>query len=94
MTITSYSDHPDFTALNEALIDHYECFKTERFWLDQFPKKNPYVAVEYHMWDNPPVSLQKWIAKFIARWLDKQGIAPTLIFVGPYVWSQEKLNAN
>ena len=74
----------DRAQLNNKLINHYNCFNTERFYLDEFVEKTGFVSiVTSSIADTCPPTLCKNIAKYIKRLLKKQKIE-CFIYVGAY----------
>ena len=70
--------------LNEALIEHYVCFQTERFFLGTFsPTLRLAIVCTSSMQDTCP----KHLCKQIARYIEKISIANewNIIYVG--AWS-------
>jgi hypothetical protein len=77
------------TQLQNALSDHYVCFMSQRFWVDQY--NHDYVAICNSVRDPSPPTLCTNIARFVKKWLIENDREKDLIFVGPYVWKWEKL---
>jgi len=76
--------------LNDKLINHYVCFNTERFYLDEDNIEEGFISIVSSSIQDPcPVRLCRGIARFI-----KKNIEPdkyNLIFVGPWGWKVNDL---
>jgi len=80
----------NFVDLNNALIEHYHCFNTERFFLDAFTVEDKFVCVaSSSIGDCCPVKLCRGIARFIK----KHSIANSFpfIYVAAYNFKTEAL---
>jgi len=80
----------DKRELAEKLINHYDCFNTEKFWLDEFDPKSKYVSVCcHHNIPHPAASLCVNVEKYIRKLLGEDG-KNYIIFVGAYVFDPNK----
>ena len=58
----------DFLELSNRLINHYDCFNRERFYLDELKEKDGLVSVvASSISDHCPLRLCRGIARFIKR---------------------------
>jgi len=72
--------------LNEALINHYACFNTERFYLDDFEPGDKFVSiVTSSINDACPLNL----CRGIARYIKKISIACDFPFIYVGAWTFE-----
>ena len=71
-----------FLKLNDALINHYDCFNRERFILDDiFP--GGVSVITSSISDTCPFELCRNIARYIKRFFEKEKLeCPTFIYVG------------
>lgn len=70
--------------LNQALIKHYVCFQTERFYLDNVGKFEVMIQTS-SISDTCPFNLCKWIAEFVKRFYQKHNLyMPHAVYVGAY----------
>lgn len=54
--------------LSAKLIDHYQCFNSERFYLDEYNEDMKFVSiVTSSISDSCPVLLCRYIAKYIYK---------------------------
>ena len=78
--------------LNNRLIDHYQCFNTERFWLDKYNEREGFVSVVSGITDNCPIPLCRGIAKFIKKQIPKEILYKfNFIYVGAWAIKTESL---
>ena len=79
----------EFTELNNNLIDHYQCFNTERFYLDDMEKD--FISIVSGIEDSCPVKLCKGIAKYTNKQAIKLGLHPVFIYVGAWAINTRNL---
>lgn len=80
----------DKRELAHKLIEHYDCFNTEKLWLDDFDPKSKYVSVCCRVnAPHPAFTLCKNVAKYIRKLLGVQGKDYT-IYVGAYFFSPNR----
>ena len=75
--------------LNQKLIEHYDCFNRERFWLDEDNEKCGFVSVVSSIQDNCPIKLCRGIAKFIKKNINSENYRH--IYIGAWVFKVDKL---
>lgn len=76
--------------LNTLLIEHYNCFNTERFFLDEFDNDKHFVSVQTSsMQDTCPVNLCRGIARFIKKHIQHENFK--FIYVAAYIFHTDKL---
>ncbi len=76
--------------LNNALIKHYKCFDSERFYLDDFKPKDKFVSVvTSSIADDCPENLCRNIAKFIKK--ISVACEFPFIYVGAWAFETSKL---
>ena len=80
----------NFSDLNEKLIKHYYCFNTERFYLDEFNKKDKFISIVSSVYDTCPYKLCRNIAKFIKKNIQEPEIYP-FIYVSAYFFKTTEL---
>lgn len=69
--------------LNDKLINHYDCFNRERFYLDVFDNQQGYISiVTISISDTCPFKLCKGIAKYISKLIKKADF--DYIYVGAW----------
>jgi len=79
----------DKRELAHKLIEHYDCFNTEKMWLDEFDPKVEFVSVCCHVnAPHPSSRLCKDVAKYIRKLLGKNG-KDYAIFIGAYYFEPE-----
>ena len=74
--------------LNDILINHYHCFNTERFFLDDLDKD--YISIVSSIHDTCPIKLCRNIAKFTYRQAKKLELDPKFIYVGAWAINTSK----
>lgn len=80
-----------FEKLNAKLIKHYDCFNSERFWLDYYnpEESSPYVIiVTASISDTCPVHLCKCIARYVQK-LCKHTLS--CVYVGAWAFKGDSL---
>ena len=76
--------------LENKLIEHYHCFNTERFYLDEDNIEDGFISiVTSSIEDTCPIKLCKGIAKFIKKNINSTKY--NFIYVGAWVFSVDKL---
>lgn len=74
--------------LNNKLINHYQCFNSERFWLDEY-KPNEYVSIVTASISDPcPVQLCKSIARYVQKLCTG---SLTYVYVGAWAFKGSSL---
>jgi len=81
-----------FMKLNDILIDHYDCFNRERFYLDEVNVKTDFISIVSSIEDSCPVKLCKNIAKFTYQQAVKLGMNPPFIYVGAWAIRTDKFS--
>lgn len=79
-----------FEKLNAKLIKHYDCFNSERFWLDYYnpDESHPYAIIVSSISDECPVRLCKFIAKYVQK-LCKNTLS--WVYVGAWAFKGDTL---
>ena len=75
--------------LNEKLIEHYHCFNTERFWLDEDNEKDGFISIVSSIEDSCPIRLCKGIARFIKKHINPDNY--NFIYVGAWAFKVSEL---
>lgn len=76
--------------LNTKLIEHYVCFNTERFFLDENNEKTGFLSIVSSSISDPcPITLCKNIAKFCKKNIESEKYP--YIYVGPWAFKTDKL---
>lgn len=83
--------HDNFNILNSKLINHYQCFNSERFWLDEV--NEDYVSVVSSIEDECPFTLCRNIATYILKAVRKMEMSIKFIYVGAWAFNAEKMEA-
>ena len=75
--------------LNVKLIKHYNCFNTERFWLDEHNEDEGFLSIVSSITDTCPINLCRGIARFCKKNIEHEKYK--FIYVGCYVFETDKL---
>lgn len=76
--------------LNEKLIKHYNCFNTERFYIDEHNEKDGFLSIVSNSIDDEcPIKLCERIAKFCKKNIDYKKYP--FIYVGAWVFKTNEL---
>jgi len=76
--------------LNKKLINHYDCFNRERFWLDEDNEEDGFISIVSSITDTCPIRLCRGIAKFIKKNIQAENY--DFIYVGAWVFKVSELN--
>ena len=76
--------------LNNKLIEHYQCFNTERFYIDEHNEDEGFLSiVTSSISDTCPIKLCRGIAKFCKKNINADKYK--FIYVGAWVFKTNKL---
>lgn len=76
--------------LNEKLIEHYDCFNRERFFLDEHNEKEGFLSiVSSSINDTCPINLCRGIAKFCKKHIEHKNYQ--FIYVGAWAFKVSAL---
>jgi len=76
--------------LNDKLVEHYHCFNTERFYVDEHDEENGFLSiVTSSIEDACPIKLCKGIARFCKKNIDADKYP--FIYVGAWVFETNKI---
>jgi len=78
-----------YNELNKRLIEHYNCFNTERFYLDEYKPNEGFVSiVTSSIEDTCPIKLCRGIARFIKKNVPNLG---DFVYVGAWAFKTGEL---
>ena len=75
--------------LSQKLIEHYDCFNRERFWVDEHNEKEGFLSIVSSITDACPIKLCRGIAKFCKKQIDWKNYP--FIYVGAWVFKTSEL---
>jgi len=76
--------------LEQKLIEHYDCFNRERFFVDEHNEKDGFLSIVSSSINDPcPINLCRGIARFCKKNIDWKRYK--FIYIGPWVFKTEKL---
>ncbi len=76
--------------INDELVKHYNCFNTERFFVDEHDEKIGFLSiVASSIEDSCPYTLCRNIAKFCKKNIEHENYP--FIYVGAWIFKTDKL---
>ena len=75
--------------LNDKLIKHYDCFKRERFWVDEHNEREGFLSIASSINDKCPVKLCRGIARFCKKNIIAERYP--FIYIGAWAFETSKL---
>ena len=81
----------NYKFLNDKLMEHYECFKTQRFYLEDVTEEYCFINTT-SISDPCPFQFCRNIAKYIKKVYSINKMEPPIfIYVGPWIFETEVL---